>query len=186
MTDDAVLVKKTLAGDKKAYDELMQRHMSRCYRIARYYGLSPEDAADLVQDTFFAAYRALSSFDFNYRFSTWITRILLNRLSNFHRGLKRAKKFFMRAKQEALQNNYLETKWGNEPDKNIERAELHQAITKAVAKLPRPQRIVFILFEMEGVKIKDIAKMLNIPEGTVTSRLHYARKILQKNLKHFL
>lgn len=184
--DDASLVELALNGDRAAFDKLMQRHVQMSYRIARRFGLSPEDAADVIQDTFLAAYRSLQSFNFSYNFSTWITRILLNRLSNFRRGMFRAKRIFWRPEDTAYEGIDFEEKTEVDPQSAAENAEIRAALEKALKKLPRGQRTVFVLFEIEGFKTREIASILNIPEGTVTSRLHHARLTLRKYLKKTL
>lgn len=185
-TDDAALVARALEGEDRAFDMLMQRHVPRCYRIARRFGLSPEDSADVVQESFIAAYRALASFDFSYQFSTWITRILLNRISNVRRGLARARRFFFRPPGEPLSAAMLERASPHDPAKRLEYLELQEQLGRALRRLKPAHRTVFILFELEGIKIREIAKMLDIPEGTVTSRLHYARRRMRAYLRRYL
>ncbi|MFQ5822574.1 MAG: RNA polymerase sigma factor [bacterium] len=184
--DDTALVEQALAGERKAFDSLITRHMPHCYRIARRYGLSPEDAADIVQDTFMAAYQGLPTFNFAYQFSTWLTRILLNRLSNFRRGLRRAKNYFWRSQDKPIRSEFFEDLDSTTPEDELQKLELQTMLLRAIAKLPKRQRLVFILFEMEEYKTKEIAAMLDIPEGTVTSRLHHARLSLRKQLLDYL
>ncbi|MFQ5751844.1 MAG: RNA polymerase sigma factor [bacterium] len=184
--DDAILVERALAGERKAFDILTRRHLQYCYRIARRFGLSPEDAADIVQDTFLAAFRGLPTFNFRYKFSTWLTRIHLNRLSNFRRGLRRAKRFFWRPQDEPLKSEFFEDTKSLTPENELEKSELQKLLLQAISKLPERQRLVFILFEMEEFKTKEIADLLDIPEGTVTSRLHHARLALRKQLYDYL
>lgn len=184
--DDASLVEQALNGDRKAYDKLMQRHIKMSYRIARRFGLSSEDAADVIQDSFLAAYRSLQSFNFSYSFSTWITRILLNRLSNFRRGMFRAKRIFWRPEDTVYEGIAFEEKSELDPHSAAENIEIRVAFEKALKKLPKKQRTAFVLFEIEGFKTREIASILDIPEGTVTSRLHHARLTLRKYLKNTL
>lgn len=181
--DDASLVEKAMRGDRGAFDVLMQRHLSKCYRIARRFGLSAEDAADVVQDTFFAAYKALPRFNFSYRFSTWLTRILINRLSNFRRALRRAQRLFSRSEDIESHERIFEESAARNPHQDAEQEELHAALATAVKKLPHAQQVVFVLFEIEGFKAREIAAILDIPEGTVMSRLHHARLALRQRLQ---
>ncbi len=180
---DAELVERAIEGDRAAFDALTRRYLGKCYRIARHLGLSAEDAADAVQDTFLAAYRAIERFDFSYQFSTWITRILLNRVSNVQRGLRRARRVFF--KSEPLPLEWIADS-GLSPQESAERSELRARLQQALKKLPKPQRTVLILFEIEGFKAREIARMLDIPEGTVTSRLHHARRRMRQLLKSYL
>lgn len=182
LEDDANLVQRAMAGDRRAFDTLTRRHLPRCYRIARQFGLSPEDAADIVQETFLAAYRGLETFNFSFKFTTWLTRIHVNRLSNFRRGMRRAKRFFWRAPDTELFEDPEEPS----PANDLEKSELQTMLLRAIATLPERQRAVFILFELEEFKTREIAAMLEIPEGTVNSRLHHARLTLRKQLHAYL
>lgn len=182
---DTALVERTLDGDNRAFDLLVERHAGRLYRLARRLGLSPEDAADAVQETFLAAYRALPSFDFAYQFSTWVTRILLNRASNIRRALSRARRLFV-SRESPIPEEHQCASTGGSPERLAEQRDLEGALRRALSKLPEAQRTVFILFELEGYKTREIAEILDIPEGTVTSRLHHARRLLRGELKQFL
>ena len=186
LDDDASLVERAIAGEKSAFDELTKKHLQRCYRIARRFGLPPEDAADVIQDTFLAAYRALDGFNFSFKFSTWITKILTNRLLNYRRGLRRAKRLFWRPPDAPRLSETWEVSGERTPEEQFENYEIHELLLKAVTKLPQKQRFVFVLFEMEGMKSQEIATLFEIPEGTVNSRLYHARLSLRERLKNYL
>lgn len=159
--------------------------MPLCYRFARKYGHSPEDSADAIQETFLAAYKALDKFDPNYKFSTWIITILLNRLSNKRRALRRARRYFFHDENITPDENMRAKMSVPTPQEDVENAELQRKLERAIQKLPHRLRSVFILFEIEHVKIKEIAEMLDIPEGTVMSRLHNARQQLRSHLQEY-
>ena len=186
MEDDATLVERAITGEKSAFDDLTKKHLQRCYRIARRFGLPPVDAADVIQDTFLAAYRALDGFNFSFKFSTWITKILTNRLLNYGRGLQRAKRLFWRPPDPPRLSETWEVSSERTPEQQFENYEIHELVLKAIAKLPQKQRLVFVLFEMEGMKSQEIAALFKIPEGTVNSRLHHARLSLRERLKNYL
>ena len=183
---DTELVEKAISGDRAAFDALTQRYLDKCYRIARRLGLSPEDAVDVVQDTFVAAYQNIERFDFAFQFSTWITRILLNRISNMRRGLRRARRLFFRSPRMEWEGFWAGARSADDPQRDFEQAELREHLQKAIDQLPEPQKTVLVLFDIEGFKAREIAVMLDIPEGTVTSRLHHARKRLRKLLRDYL
>lgn len=183
--EEISLIQRAADGDDAAFAALVKRHLPICFRIATRFGLPPADAEDLVQETFLAAYRVLPEFNFAYRFSTWIIRILLNRLSNYRRAVRRAKRIFQRSGDEPVLAASLRLPDRHNPQSDIENAELKVALEHAVRKLPAPQRTVFVLFELEGFKTREIAAMLDIPEGTVTSRLHHARRALRERLRHY-
>ena len=186
MEDDATLVERAIAGEKSAFDGLTKKHLQRCYRIARRFGLPPEDASDVIQDTFLAAYRALDSFNFSFKFSTWITKILTNRLLNYRRGLRRAKRIFWRPPDAPRLSETWDVSREPTPEEQLENHEIHELLLKAVAKLPQKQRLVFVLVEMEEMKSQEIAALFEMPEGTVNSRLYHARLSLRERLKNYL
>ncbi|MDQ7065860.1 MAG: sigma-70 family RNA polymerase sigma factor [candidate division KSB1 bacterium] len=183
---DTELIEKAISGDRAAFDALTQRYLDKCYRIARRLGLSPEDAVDVVQDTFVAAYQNIERFDFAFQFSTWITRILLNRISNMWRGLGRARRLFFRSPIMEWEDFLGGARSADDPQRDFEQAELREYLQNAIDQLPEPQKTVLVLFDIEGFKAREIAVMLDIPEGTVTSRLHHARKRLRKLLRDYL
>ncbi|MDQ7052781.1 MAG: sigma-70 family RNA polymerase sigma factor [candidate division KSB1 bacterium] len=74
----------------------------------------------------------------------------------------------------------------DDPQRDFEQAELREYLQNAIDQLPEPQKTVLVLFDIEGFKAREIAVMLDIPEGTVTSRLHHARKRLRKLLRDYL
>ncbi len=183
--DDCELVKRAASGEKPAFDQLMEKYFALCYRFARKYGLNAEDAADVLQDTFVAAYKALPRYNARYKFSTWILTILLNRVSNRQRALRRARRYFQPAGEVSPDEHVRAKMHVSTPAENLENNELQQQINAAVQKLPQKLRAVFILFEIEQIKIREIAKILRLPEGTITSRLHAARMRLRTQLKAY-
>lgn len=183
--EDFELINKACAGNNAAFDQLMEKYFPLCYRFARKYGLSPEDSADVLQDTFIAAYKALDRYNPNYKFSTWILTILLNRLSNKRRALRRARRYFMPAENGNVEENVRSKMHVSTPEDSLENTELQRHINRAIQKLPQKLKSVFILFEIEQFKIREIAEISGIPAGTVTSRLHTARLHLRAQLQEF-
>ncbi len=184
---DHQLVERAIQGEREAFDQLTTRHISKMYRIARRLGLQAEDAADVVQDAFLAAWRSLERFNFSYQFSTWITRILVNRVSNRRRGLQRLKRYFIASATAPPKGLKIENAPGvPAPHEDVERAERKRLLMQEIEKLPEQQKTVLVLFELEDYKIREIASVLNISEGTVSSRLHHARLQLRKRLEKIL
>lgn len=184
--EETVLVEQAIEGDRRAFDQLVKLHLGRCYRLARRFGLSAEDAADVVQETFLAAFKALPGFNFSAEFSTWVTRILLRRMSNLRRQWRRARRLFIRQEAEGIELDWVEGSAGADAQRQLEIAELRDEIEKALRRLKPIHRTVFILAELEHMKIRQIAQLLNIPEGTVVSRLHYARRQMRERLQNRL
>lgn len=182
---DHELVRAVLDGDATAYRGLVERYQGRLYNVI--YGMvrNREDARDLTQDAFVKAYKNLGRFRFGSSFYTWICRIGMNVAIDHLRKQK------VRKAQEFDDGIATKGQGGvislahhrNDPRKELHRKQIHARILAALDDLPDEQRQVVVLREMEGLSYKEIAEVMDIPEGTVMSRLYYARKKLQAALK---
>ena len=182
---DHELVRACLDGDATAYRGLVERYQGRIYNVIFGMVRNREDARDLTQDAFVKAYKNLHRFRFGSSFYTWICRIGMNVAIDHLRKQK------VRKAQEFDDGIVTKEQGGvislahhrGSPDKELERTRVHQQILAALDTLPEQQRQVVVLREMEGMSYKEIAEVMDIPEGTVMSRLYYARKKLQEALK---
>lgn len=186
---DEELIRRIQAGDDSAFDTLVRHYLPKSLRIARRFCRNPEDAADAVQEAFLRVYTNIDKFDFRGRFSTWFFRILTNLCLNQARALRRFKKIFVRPEHPLPETEWLDRlnnfAGESDPHREQEQAELYRAIDAGLEKLPPPQRLVLILYDLEGFSQHEIAQMLEIPEGTVMSRLYYARRAMQPFLREF-
>jgi RNA polymerase sigma-70 factor, ECF subfamily len=171
---DSELVELVRAGDSRAYDELVNRHMRRAFSVAYRLLGHREDAEDLVQDAFLAALEKIDTFQAGRGFGPWFYRILVNR------GLNSRKSRSIR-KTEELPVEL--TSVGPLPDRAAEQSELRGRLDAAMAQLPEKQRAAVQLFELEGFSGAEIAEILEIPAGTVRYHLHQARQSLRDALK---
>ncbi len=179
--DDRQLVERTQEGDQEAYRVLVERYQGRIFAVA--YGLlhNREDAREVTQEAFIKAFRNLSGFRRDSSFYTWLYRITVNLGIDFRRKAYRNRET----------GNLDETRLGPDivaptsprplgnPGKSLERKELRERIRAAIDQLPDEQKTVIILREVEGLSYKEIAETMDCAEGTVMSRLFYARKKLQ-------
>lgn len=181
---DHELVKAVLDGDGTAYRGLVERYQGRIYNVC--YGMvrNPEDARDLAQDAFVKAYKNLHRFRLESSFYTWICRIAMNVSIDWLRRQKvrRAEAFDEGIATRESGGVISLAHHRNDPGKDLERKRIYEAILEALDELPEDQKQVVVLREIEGLAYKEIAAVLDIPEGTVMSRLYYARKKLQKSL----
>jgi RNA polymerase sigma-70 factor (ECF subfamily) len=182
---DHELVRATLDGDATAYRCLVERYQGRIYSVVFGMVRNPEDARELSQDAFVKAYKNLSRFRLESSFYTWLCRIAMN-VSIDH--LRRQKLRRTEAFEEGIASRdgtgvISLAHHREDPRRNLERKRLRERIIAEVEKLPDDQRQVIILREIDGLPYKDIADIMGIPEGTVMSRLYYARKKLQSALK---
>ncbi len=182
--EDTELLTAVLAGDGTAYRGLVEKYQSRVYAMV--YGMlrNREDARDITQEAFVKAYRNLDSFRLEASFYTWLYRIAMNLAIDFTRKRKRRESsgFDEGIASRDDDGGIAEVHHEDSPGRALERKQLFDQIMTAMEKLPEDQRQVILLRELEGLAYKEIADVMGIPEGTVMSRLFYARKKLQKLL----
>jgi RNA polymerase sigma-70 factor (ECF subfamily) len=165
-TDDLALVRQSLAGQPEAFGVLVTRYQKVMYTVALRMLGNREDAQDATQDAFVKAYHGLAGFDGNYRFFSWMYRILVNECLNAHRG---------RRPQQALDDN---TRAGGTPFDSVLESERREQIQLALLQLSPEHRTVVVLRHFAGQSYGEIAEALSIPEKTVKSRLYSARQRL--------
>lgn len=178
MNSDASFIAAALAGDSAAFGQLVGLYQDRLYNaLVRVLG-SPEDARDLTQDAFVQAFRKLDSFRGQSAFYTWLYRIAFN-LAMSH--ARRARKM---VSLECVQRD-----WGGEPqdghaapDTAVQQRELVALVQAGLAELSIDFRQILVLREIEGCSYEQIAEILEMPIGTVRSRLFRARLQLRDHL----
>jgi len=182
--EDHDLVRAVINGDATAYRGLVERYEGRIYAVC--YGMvrNREDARDLAQEAFVKAFKNLSRFRFSASFYTWLCRIAMNvSIDHLRRQkVRRAESFDDGVASRGPDGVISLEHHRNNPGRDLERKRLHAAILAAMDELPHDQQQVIVLREVEGMAYKEIAEVMDIPEGTVMSRLYYARKKLQAAL----
>jgi RNA polymerase sigma-70 factor, ECF subfamily len=178
--DSAEFVARLRAGDRRAFEDLVRVQQHRVYGLAlRMLGNSAE-AQDVAQEVFLRAHRGLAAFRGAARLSTWLytiaSRLCLSRLAGSERR-------FASHGEEPL-DRLVDARPG--PDEALERGELEEALHRAIAELPEERRLVVVLRDIEGLAYEEIAEILELPVGTVRSRLHRARLDLKEKLERFL
>jgi RNA polymerase sigma-70 factor (ECF subfamily) len=188
VNDDAQLIAQALAGQTAAFGQLVQKYQDRLYHTVVHVVGNAEDAKDAVQETFVQAFLKLESFHGASAFYTWLYRIAFN-VSITHRRKRGARRS---AEQIALTDGNLrssaegQTRLSDSPGEKMEREERCRQVRHAIAQLPEEHRVVLVLREMDGCCYETIAEILDLPVGTVRSRLHRARMQLREELKEVL
>lgn len=177
-TDDE-LIEKIMAGDRALFEILIRRHNAVLYKVARTYGFNHQDAQDLMQETYVAAYTSLEKFRGQAAYKTWITRIMLNKC--YHKLNYGSMKY----EEPAETTGKFPDGKTNDGESLIINKELGSILEQSLKQLPVTYRTVFVLREIEGFSVAETADLLNITETNVKVRTNRARAMLQKQLEQF-
>ncbi len=185
---DYSVVKAVQAGEVAAFDQLIRKYRERVFGVVYNLTSNREDAADLTQDAFIKAFQAINRFHGQSSFFTWLYKIAVNStLSHLRRN--RLRHFFsLEAIQEGVEKTQLADRLldSNSADRDACLRELQEKLNEAMQKLSIKHRTVITLFEIDGLSHTEIAQVMNCSEGTVRSRLHYAKQFLQGELSKYL
>ena len=186
--DDETLVARVQHGDAAAFDVLVQRYKERLYATVYHMTSNHEDANDLVQEAFIKAYKSISSFKRESSFYTWVYRIAVNRTINHLKRRKNRYHFSLDDVDTHIQNDpdFVELMSHVTPRREVGLIELQEKLNEALQKLSEAHRAVVVMHDVQGMTHADIAKVMKCSEGTVRSRLFYARQQLQGLLTDYL
>jgi RNA polymerase sigma-70 factor, ECF subfamily len=187
------LVRRCVSGDAAAWQDIVQQFHRRIYNICYRFSGSPDDAADLTQEVFIKMYRTLSTFDTSRAsFMTWVTTVTRNLLVDH----------FRKGKYDRITDS-LDATPGNQedgltladqledgaasPEARVRSQETQKLVHEGLKRLSPELREAVILRDLQDLDYKDIAKVLNVPEGTVKSRINRGRtelaRLLQRNYR---
>ena len=170
LSDDE-LVRRCRQGDPAAWRSLYDRHSPQVYRFLSALGVAPDDREDALQEVFVAVFRSLASFRGEAQLSTWIYRIASRHAGRLGRR---------RRVRDVLATLLLrEPPPPPVPDPAERAAEIH-FVDRLLNRLTPKKRAVLVLFEIEGLPVEEIARIVDCPENTVWSRLHHARSEMVK------
>jgi RNA polymerase sigma-70 factor (ECF subfamily) len=181
--DSAVLVERFQDGDIEAFDEIVDRYRGDIYRIAYYFTRNCEDAYDISQEVFIKVFKSLSRLRKSSTFSLWLKRIVVNTCIDYLRK---------QSKEQSLDDSphfgYRQAvnAYVGHPDSPMENRELRNVISEAVGQLPKRQKTVFTLRHYEDLSLKEIARTLRCPVGTVKANLFHATRNLRKMLADYV
>jgi RNA polymerase sigma-70 factor (ECF subfamily) len=189
--DDRELVERIVAGDHKAFRVLVERYQRRVYAVAFGIVRNPDTAMDVTQDAFVKVYKHLPNFKGDSAFYTWMYRIVVNLCIDKKRKAKRAAEVdyddTMSHGSDRFSNGpTLASVHIDSPQKELQRQELRKHMGGALETLSEPHREILILREVDGLSYEELSEVLEIPKGTVMSRLFHARKNFQAALQGYL
>jgi RNA polymerase sigma-70 factor (ECF subfamily) len=188
--EDLKLVELCRSGDRIAFDRLVLKYQHRVVGMCTRLLNSREDGEDAAQECFVKVYRNISRFSGRSSFSTWLYRITVNTCRNRYRSFWHQ----MKKRSVALNGNRIQEHEGGDrpvelgdtrftPVKELRRKQLGAAIAKAIGELPRSQKEVVVLRDIQGLSYEETARITGQTEGTVKSRLFRARTFLQGKLE---
>ncbi|MBM7113184.1 RNA polymerase sigma factor [[Archangium] primigenium] len=190
-TDDLTLVKRVRDGDQRAFKLLVERYQRKVYAVALGMLKDKEEAMDVSQEAFVKVYKYLDHFKGDSSFYTWLYRITTNICIDVIRRRGTAggpMEEFDESMTDLSETRIgaLGSRLGTNPQKSALRRELAEKIQEALATVPEKHRAILLLREVEGMSYEDLSRTLDIPKGTVMSRLFHARAKVQKILSEYL
>ncbi len=185
---DSELVERVRAGDPQAFRRLFELYQRRVYAVALGVVKNQQDALDIVQEAFIKVHKHIGSFQGSSSFYTWLYRIVMNLAIDHLRKARHVTDYDDRiAPQSSVGGEPLlpQVQEAN-PGRAMGRKELSKQIQLALGQLPEHHRAVILLREVEGLSYEEMAKVLDVPKGTVMSRLFHARRKMQGALQAYL
>lgn len=185
----AMLVRRCIAGEAAAWEEIVQRYHRRIYNICYRFSGSPDQAQDLTQEVFIKMYGSLKSYDVQRAaFMTWVTTITRNLLVDYFRKSKQER---MTDSLDAAPSEHEDAMPLSEripdkslpPDARVQSRETKEAVHRALQKLSPDLREAVILRDLQDMDYREIATLLRVPEGTVKSRINRGRAELARLLQ---
>ncbi len=187
MNGQDVLVKKLRAGDPAAFAQLVEENQRNVYNLALRMLNSPQEAEDVLQETFLSAYKALPGFEGRSSLSTWLYRIASNaslmRLRRKQPETTSIDEPLELEEGDSLPRQFVD--WSSAPEDELLSDESRRVMDAAVAELPEGLRIVFILRDIEGLSTQEAGEVLELSESAVKTRLHRARLALREKLSAY-
>ena len=189
---DRKLVAGAQRGDAQAFRELYDRYHRRAFAVALGVVKNKQDALDVVQDAFIKVHKHIANFQGTASFYTWLYRIVMNlSIDHVRRGKKGRildydDKVGRDDENVAGDGAILPTILDANPRKTVLRRELADAIQEALATLSEDHRAVILLREVEGLSYEEMARILDVPKGTIMSRLFHARRNMQQALGEYV
>jgi RNA polymerase sigma-70 factor, ECF subfamily len=182
MSGDTDLISRAAVGDASAFQALVERHRAMVYRVAYQFSGNHHDAEDIAQEVFIKIYRSLDRFRRDAQLTSWIYRIVMNACIDHRRR--------SRINASAPAGDEAEYRMLNAPEETPgpeDRAyagEIGEVLQLEIGRLPKGQRIVFVMRHYHGMKLGEIADALGLAEGTIKRQLHAAVHRLREALAH--
>ena len=173
---DAECVKRVQRGDTQSFEILVRRHQNTTFNLIYRFLGDYDEATETAQEVFLSAYSSIQQFRGDANFATWLYRIAFNHASSRRKSLNSKLQ-----RHVALEDDVV-ADCSADPETSAERREIQQCVQQALNSLNRDDAQIILLRDLQGVRSEDIAETLDVPVGTVKSRLHRARPALRASL----
>jgi RNA polymerase sigma-70 factor, ECF subfamily len=181
--DEAIVVRRAVAGDPSAFEWIMRRYNRRLYRLARAALRDDAEAKDALQEAYLCAHRSLAQFRGESALATWLARIVLNEcMARQRRAARRRNVVPMVSLDSHLEAASGVADGGEPPDRTVARAQMHDILERKLNELPEGLRLVFVLRSVEELSVGETAACLAITEESVRTRHFRAKGLLREAL----
>jgi len=170
---EGVLIRQAKTGNARAFEEIIFLYQQRIFKLAYWFLQDPEDAMEIVQDTFLRLYKNIHGFREGTRFQGWIFRIATNLCIDYYRKFKKRQQKGEDINRWAADRQALADSTDN-PEEQASRQVLRENIKNSVRRLPKREKMIFVLKHYSQLKYREIAEIMNISTGTVKSAHHRA------------
>jgi RNA polymerase sigma-70 factor (ECF subfamily) len=170
---------------RREFEEACLSHLDALYASALKLTRSASDAEELVQDTYLKAFRFADKFEWGTNLKAWLFRVQSNTFINDYRHKGHEKKYLERAATESLYDQVLDTEaraYAANPETHVFNNFMKEDLERALEEMPDDFKLVVVLIDLQGFSYKEVAEIIGSPIGTVMSRLHRGRRILQRAL----
>jgi RNA polymerase sigma-70 factor (ECF subfamily) len=178
-------IKQVLKGDQNAFGEIVEIYKDKVFQLAYRMLGNRHEAEDIAQEAFIRAYVNIQSYNINLKFSTWLYRIATNLCID--RIRKKKPDYYLDAEVAGTEGLTMYSQIPSKtslPEDDVESLELQDTIQRAISKLPEKYRSVIVLKYIEELSLNEISEILDMPLGTVKTRIHRGRETLRKQLRH--
>lgn len=191
--EDNALLESYLEGESTAFDLLVMRYQDRLINYINGIIHDYEQSVDLTQETFIRLFKNAHKYEGKYKFSTWLYRIATNIAIDELRGRNKKGRFFFRnvldcfrSDENGSNEEFLLPDTSFCPGKALEESEKAGYLQSAISSLAEPYRVPFLLKEVQDLSYEEVSHVLNLPQGTVKSRVHRAKLLLREKLQGVL
>lgn len=178
-------IKQVLKGDQDAFGEIVEIYKNSVYQLCFRMLGNRSEAEDMAQEAFIRAYVNIHSYKQEYKFSTWLFRIATNLCID--RIRKKKPDYSLDAEVSGTEGLTMYSQIPSNsplPETELESLELHEAVNKEILKLPEKYRSAIVLKYIEELSLKEISEILDLPLGTVKTRIHRGREVLRQQLRY--